>query len=143
MIREQVLHEFAAEGRAVVALEEQRGAMFGEECGQDEGRARGSHIRDGQPCQLATAAQVTHGEDRGINAVDGTWGFTVVNGPHPSGVGPGQPFLADAMRVAIMPAVVALQLNQLAAQNTREERGALEGPGEVRCDRERPERRAA
>ena len=49
--------------------------MFGEERGQDESRAGGFHVRDGKPGQLAAAGQVTHGEDRRVNAVDRTWGF--------------------------------------------------------------------
>ena len=70
VIGEQVLREPAAEGRAVVALDDQWRSMLGKERGQDESRAGGFHVRDGKPSQLAAAGQVTHGEDRRVNAVD-------------------------------------------------------------------------
>ena len=49
VIGEQVLHELAFEGRAIVAFDEQRRSVFGEERGQDESRAGGFHVRDRQP----------------------------------------------------------------------------------------------
>ena len=45
----------------------------------------------------------------------------MVDGPDASAAGPAQPFLAEAMRVTIIPAVGNLQLDQFPPRKVREE----------------------
>ena len=68
--RQQLVQQPADEGRAVVALEHQRGAMPGEEELKRGGRRFGRLVQHRQPGELHAAGQVAHCQHAPVVAVD-------------------------------------------------------------------------
>jgi hypothetical protein len=112
---------FRNEGRTIVALQDQRRAVLLEEGLENGLRLLGRDGPDRLPGKLLMARQVTNREQIRIGAVDRLIRLTMIHGPYPARLVPGQTEAPGGVAAAPYPAVTRQQIAQHTARDLRKE----------------------